>query len=396
MISNDNLAQSLAESSVTAPQRLRYLEDGKKIALYGAGGMGRDLLVALTEAGYPVTCVLDRRAAPGQKLEGFPVLKPDDKSLVPLRAAMHVIVSIFNPNTEVAPVFEQLRSAGWHSITSTIQLYQLFPALRPRCWLVPAGYYEGKTADILSAADIWSDQKSQDLYRAVIEFRLTGDYERFPPAEPCQYFPPDVPAWKTPLRFIDCGAFDGDTLRTIQELNVPVEAIVAFEPDEANYRALVSRSRSRYFSGSQVICLPCGVHAGTRQLNFSSGLGASSHISEDVTTTPLRKGWRWLIFSRGISPRGGNPIQCISLDDCIGGFGATLIKMDIEGAEYGALQGAANMIAATRPGLAICVYHCPDDIWRIPALIRSWGLDYKFYLRIHAQSGFDLVLYAVP
>jgi FkbM family methyltransferase len=389
------IAHSLAESSVTAPERFKFLRNGKKIALYGAGGMGRDLLLALKAAGYPVSFFLDRKAKPNQELRGIPVLRPDDKSLAPLRPATHVIVSIFNPDSDLAPVFAQLKSAGWLSVSSAVAMYQLFPSLASRCWLVPTGYYAGKVEEILSAGDIWSDQKSRDLYEAVVEFRLTGDYARFPPAEPAQYFPDDVPSWKTPLRIVDCGAYDGDMLRAVEKLNLPVEAVVAFEPDEANYRALVSRSRTRYFSQCEFMCLPCGVHSSTRQVGFNAGLGTSSHINEDPGA-PLRKGWRWLIFSRNIEPRGGNAIQCISIDDSISGFRSNLIKMDIEGAEYGALNGAARTVAIDRPGLAICVYHKPDDLWKIPALIRSWDLGYRFYLRIHGQSSFDLVLYAIP
>lgn len=85
----------------------------------------------------------------------------------------------------------------------------------------------------------------------------------------------------------------------------------------------------------------------------------------------------------------------MALDDCLSTFAPTLLKMDIEGAEYDAVQGARQMIRQHRPGLAVCVYHHPDDLWRIPLLIRSWDLGYRFYLRTHAFSGFDLVLYAV-
>jgi len=45
--------------------------------------------------------------------------------------------------------------------------------------------------------------------------------------------------------------------------------------------------------------------------------------------------------------------------------------------------------------LAICVYHQPDDLWRIPLLVQRWGCEYEFYLRQHAYNGFDLVMYGV-
>jgi hypothetical protein len=55
-----------------------------------------------------------------------------------------------------------------------------------------------------------------------------------------------------------------------------------------------------------------------------------------------------------------------------------------------------SLIARDRPGLAVCVYHKPDDIIAIPALIKSWNLSYQLHLRAHCWNTFDTVLYALP
>jgi FkbM family methyltransferase len=190
-----------------------------------------------------------------------------------------------------------------------------------------------------------------------------------------QYFPPDIPKWKTPMRFIDCGAFDGDTLLNLSKTGLPVEAIAAFEPDLENF-AQLSRfvSSNRTTLAKDIGLWPCGVYSQTKKLGFSSDKSASSHLSLNANEV----------------------IQCVSLDETIPGFRPTLIKMDIEGAEYEALLGAQNMICKSRPGLAICLYHRPEHLWQIPILIQEWSLGYKFYLRSHSFSGFDLVMYAVP
>lgn len=84
----------------------------------------------------------------------------------------------------------------------------------------------------------------------------------------------------------------------------------------------------------------------------------------------------------------------------------SLINMDIEGAEEEVLNSARKTIYNCRPVLAVCVYHKPDDLIRIPDLISSIVDDYVFYLRKYPSlrgayyDGIyrvnEFVLYAVP
>ena len=88
-------------------------------------------------------------------------------------------------------------------------------------------------------------------------------------------------------------------------------------------------------------------------------------------------------------------IQAVAPDDVLHGFHPNLIKMDIEGAEIKGLLGAQNTIRQDRPGLAFCVYHYPEHLWHIPEIIKQWDLAYNFYLHLHGQNGFEVVMYAV-
>ena len=67
----------------------------------------------------------------------------------------------------------------------------------------------------------------------------------------------------------------------------------------------------------------------------------------------------------------GVDVACMPLDELFADIPVTLIKMDIEGAEYDALRGGWRVIQRDSPILAICVYHTQADIWRIPLLMRS-------------------------
>ncbi len=113
------------------------------------------------------------------------------------------------------------------------------------------------------------------------------------------------------MRFVDCGAFNGDTVEALAHAGFQFDAIAAFEPDPDNYAALASRARRH----GPAFCFPCGVASSTRMVRFDAGSGMGSREAPD----------------------GNTAIQCVALDDAIAGFRPTLLKMDIEGAELDAL-----------------------------------------------------------
>lgn len=53
-----------------------------------------------------------------------------------------------------------------------------------------------------------------------------------------QYFPSDVMLKKGVNRFINCGAYDGDTLKELKKRYCEIDALACFEPDLSNYAKL--------------------------------------------------------------------------------------------------------------------------------------------------------------
>ena len=72
------------------------------------------------------------------------------------------------------------------------------------------------------------------------------------------------------------------------------------------------------------------------------------------------------------------------------------IKMDIEGAELRALQGAAQTVGKFRPGLAITIYHSPGDFAGFPVKIHQLFPDYAFFLDHFTMHAEETILFAVP
>lgn len=93
-------------------------------------------------------------------------------------------------------------------------------------------------------------------------------------------------------------------------------------------------------------------------------------------------------------PDAVTKIQVDTIDNLCGEEKVTLIKMDIEGSEQAALRGAVNVIKRDKPRLAICIYHTFEDLYEIPFMIKDMVPEYKIYIRHHAYSHCETVVYA--
>ncbi len=366
--------------SNTAPEPF-WLKPNTSTFIYGTGTVGQDVCRILLKKGIPIFGFIDHCDREEKHIHGIPVFQPDDILISDeQRTNATVVIAIHNRDAKIADIIEHLKTLGYHRIVNLVEFHNLFDAELPiRYWLTSPHFYHSLKTPIESAYNLLSDDISRSNYLALLRFRLTGDYSSLPaPDMQHQYFPPDLPAWQTPLRLVDCGAYDGDTLSSFINHNIPIQSVSAFEPDQENFKKLAQFAQENKPNLPESYLWPCGVFHSTEQLHFEIGQGEASSVSS----------------------MGNSIIQCVSLDETLPVFAPNLIKMDIEGAEYDALLGARHMIAAHHPGLAISVYHRPEHLWQIPLLIAQIAqgarLNYQYGLRLHAQNGFDTIFYAIP
>ena len=173
--------------------------------------------------------------------------------------------------------------------------------------------------------------------------------------------------------FVDGGAYDGFTSKMFARwASGRYDHIYAFEPDEKNQGTL-KNNIAHWGEIGRIDLEPYGLWNNTTALHFEANGGQGSRIEKS----------------------GEGKINVVALDQQEYADKITFIKMDIEGAEYKALQGAEQIIRNNHPKLAISIYHKPEDIFLIPDFILSCCSDYKLYLRHYTFSQYDTVLYAV-
>jgi hypothetical protein len=96
---------------------------------------------------------------------------------------------------------------------------------------------------------------------------------------------------------------------------------------------------------------------------------------------------------------GGNSecvVDCKRLDDIDWSFPPTYLKMDIEGAEPAALNGARDLLRHYYPVLAICTYHRGPHLWELPNMIHAIAPEYRIFLRRYAEESWEGICYAIP
>ena len=71
------------------------------------------------------------------------------------------------------------------------------------------------------------------------------------------------------------------------------------------------------------------------------------------------------------------------------------MKADVESYEYQVLRGAEKTIRNFKPKLIICLYHNTFDFVQIPLMVKKMNPEYKIYVRQHADTWYDTIMYAV-
>ena len=172
---------------------------------------------------------------------------------------------------------------------------------------------------------------------------------------------------------IDCGAHVGVFTRFA--LRQGASRVIAIEPDPTNVACIRENLAAEIESG-QVQVMPVGVWDQRKRLPmFVSEESSDAHTfvsSSDAHT----------LVPHSSESRGAEDMLVLPLDEIVDQIAldrVDFVKMDIEGAERKALQGARKTLIRFKPRMAICVYHRDDDPVVVPRIIQETRSDYSVH-----------------
>ena len=180
---------------------------------------------------------------------------------------------------------------------------------------------------------------------------------------------------------IDCGCCEGTFAR--QALERGASKVICLEPNIQMVDCL-NRTFPKEIAEGRVVIVhaACGAFSGSAYFGSDPANPAGGHLGISAGQCVV-------------------PVETISgICQKLGLDGVNFIKMDIEGAEIQALEGAFDILRSSRPALAICTYHRGHDFAAIHPLLTAAG-----YRRIrpsgitdreNAKQWRPVLLHAVP
>lgn len=336
----------------------KRFQEADKICFWGTGEFFQD---CYKNPGFDFDFVCDNDPSKwGKTFEGKKCLSPDELKQI----KEHVVVLVMVGN--YAPIQKQLEEMEIENYNPDDIFCNVFDVKYSSDW------FEDNLNKALSTVKILKDETSKEIYTEAICNRIAPHLaqKKFNEIKiPGEYYRHGVFTLGNDEVMVDAGAFDGNSVISfIDTVKGSFEKVYAFELEKNNYdKMLVNLNDYR----NKIEFINMGVWSHKTTLHFS-GESCGCRIDESST----------------------NSVNVISIDDVINGKKVTLIKMDIEGSELPALDGAKNTIVTQKPKLAVSAYHMLSDLWNVPQKIHELCPEYKIYLRHHSPTVWDTDCYA--
>ena len=236
--------------------------------------------------------------------------------------------------------------------------------------------YVNQNHELIAAAKhLLADHHSRMVFEQLLAFKQNGSIHPLLEAESPQTEAFQLLSLGQNEKYLDLGAFTGDTIETFLSLTGgKYAAIDAFEPDERNFRRLTSSTAQL----QNISLHPYATWNQETTLTFTGKGGRNVGILTDVAGKKMH-----------IHQVNAMPVDNLHQD-------FTFVKMDVEGAEAETLQGMTETLNRCRPKLQISAYHKTDDFITLPLLLDRLCPGYQIYLRHHpALPAWEIQMYCI-
>lgn len=222
--------------------------------------------------------------------------------------------------------------------------------------------------EIEQAYSLLADEASKIVFKGALDFYYTGELKYLDAIESDKDEVFEKILRLKDERYLDLGAYRGDTVDEFLRYTDGYESITAVEPNPKNYQKLCEHIAA--------IGNTTALHAG-----IADRVGTMT-ISKKAGRMPV------LGDTNGVEI----PVTTVDQIDC----SPTYIKIDIEGMEHQMLSGAARTLRTMKPKLNLAAYHRTEDFFSLILRLHEIDPDYRIYLRKHPYIPcWDLNIYAV-
>jgi len=346
-------------------------EPKKEVVLFGAGILGTEFLRVCRSNGLTINAMCDNdKTKKGKKILGVKIISVNE--LIKYPKDTTIIITVMHDFI----IKEQLNKLGYKNVFSHTYFATMYPKkFNYFTWQSSLLPFKNNLKEIMKLYVLLDDDRSKKILEGLIKYRLTLNHKKLigiVDKMENEYFDPSIIKLIKDEVFIDGGGFDGDTVKKfLQASKDSFKEIHTFEPDKRSQNKIKIFLRNK--NDTRIKLHDFGLSNKKLTAFFTNSGTAGSKVSNE----------------------GKNKIKLISLDQYLYNQKPTLIKFDIEGSETEAILGMKKIMRDFKPKLAICIYHKPSDLWKIPLLIKKVNPRYKIFIRHYTQTQHDTVCYAI-
>lgn len=230
--------------------------------------------------------------------------------------------------------------------------------------------YKNNKTEYMKIYDLLCDGKSKEVFKKVINFKISYDLkfmDGFTNNHEEQYFDKEIIPSIKDIVFLDGGGYVGDTAKEVIKNYPDFKKLYLIEPNLLH----INIAKREFGHLKNIEFIQCGLSNKKVQNDADESLNnnANHYNQEQLNLNTI---------------------------DNIVNEKVDFIKMDIEGAEQDAIEGAVNTIKKYNPILAICLYHKAEDWYKIPQKVLEIQSNYDIYLRHYMEGIFETVMYFIP